>query len=62
MAAAETTSFRPSWPAGHGDEAEHMGEIYEKRGKKDEAIRYYIFSLISDNPTPTPGLAWRHWG
>ena len=36
--------------AGHGDEAEHMGEIYEKRGKKDEAIRYYIFSLVSDNP------------
>ena len=36
--------------AGHVDEVEHMGEIYEKRGKKDEAIRYYIFSLVSDNP------------
>ncbi len=36
--------------AGHGDEAEHMGEIYEKRGKQEEAIRYYIFSLLSDNP------------
>jgi tetratricopeptide (TPR) repeat protein len=36
---------------GHGDEAEHLGEIYEKRGKKDEAIRYYLFSLISENPS-----------
>jgi tetratricopeptide (TPR) repeat protein len=37
------------WAAGYGDEAEHMGEIFEKRGKRDEAIRYYIFSLLSEN-------------
>ncbi len=38
--------------AGRGDEAEHVGEIYEKRGKKDDAIRYYLFSLISEAPSP----------
>jgi tetratricopeptide (TPR) repeat protein len=37
--------------SGHGDEAEHLGEIYEKQGKRDEAIRFYIFSLISDTPS-----------
>ena len=37
--------------SGRGDEAEHLGEIYEKRGNRDEAIRYYTFSLISDNPS-----------
>ena len=36
--------------AGRGDEAEHLAEIYEKRGKRDEAIRYYFFSLISEAP------------
>ena len=36
---------------GRGDEAEHLGEIYEKRGKRDDAIRYYVFSLISDSPS-----------
>jgi tetratricopeptide (TPR) repeat protein len=36
---------------GHGDEAEHLGEIAEKRGKRDEAIRYYLFSLVSDSPS-----------
>lgn len=35
---------------GRGDEAEHLGEIYEKRGKRDDAIRYYLFSLLSENP------------
>ena len=36
---------------GHGDQAEHLGEIYEKRGKRDEAIKYYLFSLVSDGPS-----------
>jgi tetratricopeptide (TPR) repeat protein len=36
---------------GHGDEAEHLGEIDEKLGKRDEAIRYYLFSLISESPS-----------
>ena len=43
----------PAWEAGGaGDEAEHLGEIYEKRGKRDQAIEYYLLSLASDNPSP----------
>ena len=40
------------WSGGYGDEAEHLGEIAEKRGKKDEAIRYYLFSLLGENASP----------
>ncbi len=41
----------PAWLAsGRGDEAQHLGEIYEKRGKRDEAVRYYIDSLAVESP------------
>ncbi len=49
--AAESYILPAFLAGGHGDEAEHLGEIYEKRGKKDEAIRYYLFSMISENPS-----------
>ncbi len=43
----------PAWQAGGtGDEAEHLGEIYEKLGKRDEAIHYYLLSLVSEDPSP----------
>ncbi len=43
----------PAWQAGgSGDAAEHMGEIYEKRGKRDQAIRYYIYSLTTESASP----------
>jgi tetratricopeptide (TPR) repeat protein len=38
--------------SGRGGEAEHMGEIYEKQGRKDEAIKYYIFARVSEEPSP----------
>ena len=42
----------PAWEAGGaGDEAEHLGEIYEKRGKREQAIDYYIQSLVSEAPS-----------
>ena len=41
-----------SWDAkGSGDISLHLGEIAEKRGKKDEAIRYYIDSLTGLSPS-----------
>jgi tetratricopeptide (TPR) repeat protein len=41
----------PAWLAGGtGDEAEHLGEIAEKRGKRDEAIHYYLLSLAAERP------------
>ena len=44
--------IQPAWRAsGYGDEAEHLGEIGEKRGRREEAIRYYISSLLAENPS-----------
>ena len=41
-----------AWDAnGNGSISEHLGEIAEKRGNKDEAIRYYIFSLLGSSPS-----------
>jgi len=41
----------PAWSAsGSGDTAEHLGEIAEKRGKKDAAVRYYLLSLAAEPP------------
>jgi tetratricopeptide (TPR) repeat protein len=43
----------PAWQAGGtGDEAEHLGEIYEKLGKRDQAIHYYVLSLAAENASP----------
>ncbi len=39
------------WQAdGSGEEAEHLGEISEKAGKRDDAVRYYLMSLASESP------------
>jgi tetratricopeptide (TPR) repeat protein/transglutaminase-like putative cysteine protease len=41
-----------AWNArGAGEVAQHLGEIAEKRGMKDEAIRYYIAALAVDSPS-----------
>ena len=41
----------PAWLAGgSGDEAEHLGELAEKRGKRDAAIHYYLLSLATERP------------
>jgi len=43
----------PAWQAARsGDEAEHMAEIYEKRGKRDQAIEYYMLSLVAEQASP----------
>jgi tetratricopeptide (TPR) repeat protein/transglutaminase-like putative cysteine protease len=45
-----------AWQAGGtGDEAEHLGEIYEKRGKREEAIEYYMLSLVAEDASPVAG-------
>ena len=44
--------IQPAWQAGGtGDEAEHLGEIYEKRGKRDQAIHYYVLALAAEGPS-----------
>jgi tetratricopeptide (TPR) repeat protein/transglutaminase-like putative cysteine protease len=41
-----------AWQAtGSGNIAEHLAEIYEKRGNKDEAIHYYVLSLVGQSPS-----------
>jgi tetratricopeptide (TPR) repeat protein len=42
-----------AWEAeGGADEAEHLGEIYEKRGDRDKATNYYVLSLVVERPSP----------
>ena len=42
----------PAWLAGgNGDEAEHLGEIAEKSGKRDAAIHYYLLSAAAEGPS-----------
>jgi hypothetical protein len=36
---------------GGGDVALHLGEIAEKRGSKDDAIRYYVYALTGLSPS-----------
>ena len=44
--------IRAAWDAkSNGDIGLHLGEIAEKRGNKDEAIRYYLFALAGQSPS-----------
>jgi tetratricopeptide (TPR) repeat protein len=44
--------IRAAWEAnGNGSISEHLGEIAEKRGNKDEAIRYYLNALSGQSPS-----------
>ncbi len=45
------TSCRHGRPVARSDEAEHLGEIYEKRGNRDQAIDYYLLSLVPNRPS-----------
>lgn len=37
---------------GHGEVGDHLGQIYEKRGDKDSALRTYALSLSALRPDP----------
>ena len=42
-----------AWALGHhGEVGDHLGQIYEKRGEKDLALRTYALSLNGLRPTP----------
>jgi tetratricopeptide (TPR) repeat protein/transglutaminase-like putative cysteine protease len=44
--------IQPAWQgSASGDVAEHLGEIAEMRGNRDQAIRYYAMSLATDSPS-----------
>ncbi len=41
-----------AWQAsGSGTIGEHLGEIYEKQGKREQAIRAYLCALAGDPPS-----------
>ena len=40
-----------AWQAsGSGDQAEHLAEIFEKRGNRQQAVRFYVLALAADVP------------
>jgi hypothetical protein len=42
-----------AWELGHhGEVGDHLGQIYQKRGDKDRALRTYALSLNGLRPTP----------
>ena len=42
-----------AWGLGHhGEVGDHLGQIYEKRGNKDQALRTYALSMNGLRPTP----------
>jgi Flp pilus assembly protein TadD len=42
-----------AWSLGHhGEVGDHLGQIYEKRGDKDRALRTYALSMNGLRPTP----------
>jgi Flp pilus assembly protein TadD len=42
-----------AWGLGHhGEVGDHLGQIYEKRGEKDQALRTYALSLSALRPIP----------
>jgi tetratricopeptide (TPR) repeat protein len=42
-----------AWQLGqHGEVGDHLGQIYEKQGKKDQALRTYALSLNGLRPIP----------
>lgn len=44
---------RAAWQLGeHADEADHLAQIYEKRGQKAEAAHFYALALIARRPDP----------
>ncbi len=42
-----------SWPLGqHSEVGDHLGQISEKRGKKEEAVRWYALAAVGYRPVP----------
>jgi tetratricopeptide (TPR) repeat protein len=42
-----------AWMIGrHSEVGDHLGQVSEKRGKKDEAIRWYSLAVVGHRPVP----------
>jgi tetratricopeptide (TPR) repeat protein len=52
LATAERLVSAAWWISGHAEVGDHLGQIAARRGKKDEAIRWFALSLNADRPEP----------
>ena len=50
LAAAEKLIAEAWWISEHGEVGDHLGQIAAKRGRKDEAVRWYARALNGDRP------------
>ncbi len=50
LATAERLINAAWWISEHGEVGDHLGQIAAKRGKKEEAIRWYALALNADRP------------
>lgn len=50
LAAAEKLVAAAWWITEHGEVGDHLGQIAARRGKKDEAIRWYALALNAERP------------
>lgn len=53
----------PAWQATEsGAVAEHLGDIADKRGNRDQAVHYYALSLTGDSPSTTARDKLKNFG
>jgi tetratricopeptide (TPR) repeat protein len=50
LASAEKLIATAWWISEHAEIADHLGQIAERRGNKDEAVRWYAFALNREQP------------
>ena len=44
----------PAWQGTqNGDIAEHMGDVADKRGQHEQAVKWYVLALVGENPSAT---------
>ena len=53
LAAAEQLVAAAWWIGQHSEVGDHLGQIYEKQGRRDEAIKAYAAALNAERPAPS---------
>jgi tetratricopeptide (TPR) repeat protein len=52
LAGAETLVSASWWIGQHSEVGDHLGQIYEKQGRREDAIRVYAAALNAERPAP----------
>ncbi|MGB2713800.1 MAG: DUF3857 domain-containing protein [Vicinamibacterales bacterium] len=53
LGAAENLVAAAWWIGQHSEVGDHLGQIYEKQGRRDEAIKVYAAALNAERPAPS---------